>query len=62
MPAEARHAHPDRARLYVDMYGDGIARDLEPTVEDGGALWNVFASCMRVFKSGAAACTPAWPS
>ena len=27
--------------LWVDMLGDAISRDLEPTVEDGGALWKV---------------------
>ena len=27
--------------LWVDMLGDAITRDLEPTVEDGGALWKV---------------------
>ena len=39
------------------MFGDGITRDLEPTVEDGGAMWRLFESCMRVFRSGAARCT-----
>ena len=39
------------------MFGDGITRDLEPTVEDGGAIWRLFESCMRVFRSGAARCT-----
>jgi hypothetical protein len=27
------------------------------TVQDGGRLWALFESCMRVFKSGAATCT-----
>ena len=39
------------------MFGDGVTRDLEPTVEDGGAMWRLFESCMRVFRSGAARCT-----
>lgn len=47
---------PDNRNLWVDMYGDGITRDLEPTAEDGGSLWSVFESCMRVFRSGATSC------
>lgn len=46
----------DKRSLWVDMYGDSITRDLEPTVEDRGEMWNVFLSCMRVFRSGAASC------
>lgn len=44
------------SKLWVDMLGDGITRDLEPTVEDGGRLWTLFESCMRVFHTGAATC------
>jgi hypothetical protein len=44
-------------KLWVDMFGDGLTRDLEPTVEDGGRMWDLFSSCMRVFKSGAARCS-----
>ena len=47
---------PFRAELWVDMYGDAISRDLEPTVEDGGAMWSLFSSCMRVFKGGVKSC------
>jgi len=43
--------------LWVDMYGDGISRDMEPTVEDGGQMWMLFESCMRVFKTGTATCS-----
>ena len=35
-------------KLWVDMYGDAISRDLEPTREDGGQMWTLFQSCMRV--------------
>ncbi len=48
--------------LWVDMYGDAITRDLEPTVEDGGAMWDLLLSCMRVLRSGAATCTNATES
>ena len=41
----------ERSGLWVDLYGDGITRDLEPTVEDGGALWSIFLSCMRVLRT-----------
>ena len=32
---------PDAAasQLWVDMYGDGVTRDLEPSVSDQGSLW-----------------------
>jgi hypothetical protein len=44
-------------KLWVDMYGDGITRDLEPTVQDSGFYWKLFESCMRVFHSGASSCS-----
>jgi len=47
------------SRLWVDMLGDGITRDLEPTVQDGGKYWKLFQSCMRVFHSGASTCNNA---
>eukprot|EP00041_Stephanoeca_diplocostata_P014538 m.267281 g.267281 ORF g.267281 m.267281 type:complete len:631 (+) comp19731_c0_seq1:149-2041(+) len=52
-----------RSELWVDMYGDGITRDLEPTTADKGALWALFLSCMKVFKSPTAKCSdhPAEP-
>lgn len=34
--------------LWVDMFGDSISRDLEPTREDGGKLWALFQSCLQV--------------
>jgi hypothetical protein len=37
-------------QLWVDMYGDAISRDLEPTREDGGQMWTLFQSCMRVTR------------
>ena len=40
---------PFAKNLWVDMYGDGVTRDLEPTKADGGRMWNLFLSCMRVF-------------
>jgi len=45
------------SKLWVDMYGDGITRDLEPSVQDGGKYWKLFESCMRVFRSGVATCS-----
>jgi hypothetical protein len=43
--------------LWVDMYGAEFDRDFEPTVEDGGAGYALLQSCVRVFKTGARACT-----
>jgi hypothetical protein len=48
---------PMAGKLWVDMFGDGLTRDLEPTVQDGGRMWDLFSSCMRVFNSGAARCS-----
>ena len=42
---------PFNVKLWVDMYGDAISRDLEPTREDGGKMWTLFQSCMRVIRS-----------
>ena len=47
---------PEAPWMWVDMLGDSISRDLEPTVEDGGATWDLLLSCMRVFASGASSC------
>lgn len=49
----------DASRLWVDMYGDAISRDLEPTKEGSDRQWKIFESCMRVFRSGAATCSAA---
>ncbi len=55
--SEGLGADTSGTSLWVDMYGDGVTRDLEPTKEDGGRLWSLFESCMRIFHTGAAACT-----
>lgn len=49
-------ADPDGGSLWVDMFGQGIARDLEPTEETGSAAWDLLLSCLRVFRSGASSC------
>lgn len=43
--------------LWVDMYGSDFDRDFEPTVEDGGAGLALLQSCLRVYRTGARACT-----
>lgn len=45
--------------LWVDMYGAEYDRDFEPTVEDGGAGYELLKSCLRVWRSGATACDDA---
>lgn len=42
--------------LWVDMYGQEFDRDFEPTVEGGDTGYDLLASCVRVFKTGAATC------
>eukprot|EP00937_MAST-01D_sp_MAST-1D-sp2_P006155 g6155.t1 len=46
-------AGADAAQLWVDMWGDGAARDLEPTVSDAGAAWRLLSSCLRVLAAAA---------
>ena len=43
--------------LWVDMYGAEYDRDFEPTVEDGGAGYELLKSCLRVWRTGATSCS-----
>jgi hypothetical protein len=45
--------------LWVDLYGADLNRDLEPTVEDGGAGLALLQSCLRVWRTGATTCSDA---
>ena len=49
------HGGPDpiASQLWVDMYGNGVSRDLEPSVTDQGAMWQLLSSCLRVLAVGA---------
>ena len=38
--------------IWVDMFGDAVTRDVEPTVSDGGAIWRLLRSCLRVLAAG----------
>lgn len=44
---------PDASQLWVDLYGDSTTRDLEPSVSDQGAMWELLSSCLRVLAAGA---------
>ena len=37
--------------LWVDMYGSDLSRDMEPTVQDEGAAYDLLQSCIRVYKA-----------
>ncbi|HUQ63976.1 MAG TPA: hypothetical protein VM121_09485 [Acidimicrobiales bacterium] len=54
---DAPDPDPSAPWLWVDMYGAEYDRDFEPTVEDGGAGYELLKSCLRVWRTGAAACT-----
>ena len=41
---------PDRFVLFEDGYGAQRSRTIEPSVEDGGRMYEVFASCVRVYR------------
>eukprot|EP01105_Mastigella_eilhardi_P002538 TRINITY_DN1316_c0_g1_i7.p1 TRINITY_DN1316_c0_g1~~TRINITY_DN1316_c0_g1_i7.p1 ORF type:complete len:471 (+),score=105.20 TRINITY_DN1316_c0_g1_i7:1925-3337(+) len=49
---------PDRS-LWVDTYGSGFGRDVEPSVEYGNKYYELMASCIRVYKSGSTKCSNA---
>jgi hypothetical protein len=42
--------------LWVDMYGHGLSRDFEPSVEGGTAAYDLMQSCLRVWRTGANTC------
>ncbi|MBI5532808.1 MAG: hypothetical protein HY898_08850 [Deltaproteobacteria bacterium] len=42
--------------LWVDGYGTGFARDLEPTEQDNGAGYDLLKSCLNVYRSGHGSC------
>jgi len=43
--------------LWVDMYGSDLSRDMEPTLQDGGAAYDLMQSCLRVYRaSGTQGC------
>ena len=44
---------PAASQMWVDMYGDGVTRDLEPSVSDQGSAWALLSSCLRVLAAGA---------
>jgi hypothetical protein len=41
---------PDRFKIFVDTFGTGISRDLEPSVAHGTQLLDIVASCVRVMR------------
>jgi len=45
---------PDGRSGFVDHYAMDYSRDMEPTVENGGQVYDVLRSCMRVYRRGGA--------
>jgi hypothetical protein len=41
---------PDRFSIFVDGYGAGRSRTLEPSVDDKGRQWAIYSSCVRVAR------------
>ena len=37
---------PDRFSIFVDGYGAGRSRTLEPSVDDKGRQWAIYSSCV----------------
>lgn len=49
-------------QAFVDTYGVEFSRDIEPTKEYGSMLYDLAASCVRVYRKGGATCDqPAEP-
>lgn len=42
------------------MFGEAFSRDIEPSKESGALLYDIMASCIRMFRAGARSCTAAY--
>ena len=42
-----------------DVYGEAFSRDIEPSVDAGTRLYDIMASCLKLFRAGVRACTDA---
>jgi hypothetical protein len=42
-----------------DVYGEAYSRDIEPSVDAGTRLYDIMASCIKLFRAGMRACTDA---
>lgn len=49
----------DGRSLFIDTYAMDYARDIEPTVEGGSKAFQLFSSCLRVYRKGSNACLDA---
>jgi hypothetical protein len=52
--AGARYNDPDRHTIWLDGFTSERSRTIEPSVQDGGRYYELFASCMRVYRLQAA--------
>ena len=41
----------------ADVHGAAFSRDIEPSVEGGTKLYDIMASCVKMFKNGNKGCT-----
>ena len=48
--------------MRADVYGEAFSRDIEPTVTGGTVLYDIMASCIKVYRAGASACSAALAS
>jgi hypothetical protein len=44
---------PQRSLVWVDSFAAEFTRNLEPTVEGGGRVWEVLVACVKLYKAGA---------
>jgi hypothetical protein len=44
---------PQRDLVWVDSYAAEFTRNLEPTVEGGGRVWEVLVACVALYRAGA---------
>ena len=45
-----------RSEVWVDTYGSEFSRDLEPSEEGGGRVWEVAQSCIALYRQGISSC------
>ena len=45
-------ADPQKLAVWVDTYASEFSRDIEPSVEGGGRVWEVAVACVQLYKAG----------
>ena len=46
--------------LWVDLYGNALSRDIEPTIQGGSEAYNLMTSCLEIYGLGGSCSDSAW--